>query len=182
MTGIWSKCWLLAVLLFTLNACQFVPNHPTIQGLPSTLAKQHYDDMQVEVFWQNKSFAFLLSQQQIKENQWQIYALTLSGQVLFELHFDGQALVVVYKHPSLAKLPVEFLLQDIWWATLPKIQVQRAITPLGLVLSEGDDWRQISKADKIRLMVSHQNEQIRIENQQVPYRLLLSQTNQTLLQ
>lgn len=169
----------IALSLFVLAGCQSVL--PKAQGLPSTLAVQAYDNVQAEVFWRDKSFAFLLSQEH-RQDGWHIYALTLSGQVLFELGFDGKVLTVVQKHSSLSALPVEFLIRDIWWATQNADEIAAATEPLGFVLIDDGKGRRLVEDGKVRLSVTYEPTQTVIDNHLVPYRLIVSQLPQALLQ
>lgn len=163
--------------VITLLGCQALS--PQVQGLPKMVATVEHDDVQAEIFWRDKSFAFLLSKQPYHDG-WQIHALTLSGQLLFELNFDGKKITTVQKHDSLSALPVEFLIRDIWWATLPTDDVEQAILPLGLGLAQSEHGRQITEGDKVRLDVVY-GEQTTITNQLIPYKLILSQTTQSIL-
>lgn len=164
-------------LVITLVGCQALS--PQVQGLPKKVVMTVQDDVQAEIFWRDKSFAFLLSKQPHQDG-WQIHALTLSGQLLFELYFEGEKITTVQKHDSLSALPVEFLIRDIWWATLPVDDVTQAILPLGLGLTQSEQGRQITEGDKVRLDVVY-GEQTTITNQLIPYKLILSQTTQSIL-
>ena len=166
--------------LMTLSAC----TTPKAKGLPPNAITLPESQQQAELFWQDHTFAFLLYQeaQSQKPSSLQILALTLSGQLLFELHYDGQTLHTVQKHPKLKSLPVDFLMRDIWWASMPLTEVQSAINKLGLDITESDGVRTIypvKTPNQAKLIaIQGADGTLSIENKDVPYKVVMTGTGQ----
>lgn len=173
---------LICVAMISLSACQmFIPQ---AKGLPHLDTLEQTQQQQAEIFWKEQSFSFLLYQQQQGQTI-HILALTLSGQVLFELTYDGQIIQVKQRSPALKALPLDFLMRDIWWATMPTAQVAEALQPLQLKLREEPQKRMIyqvdTTAEQVNLTVTQQHQQTIIENHRVPYRMILSNTEQAFI-
>lgn len=166
-------------LLLGLAGCQNML--PKAKGLPSLVQTQSVEQYQVELFWKEQSFSFLLKQtpDQQKIN---VIALTFTGQVLFELDYDGQKVTVLQRSPMLKHLPLDFLMRDIWWATMPKAQVEQAITPLKLTLIEQDMQRHIMQNQTIKLSVHRTVQGIEIQNVSIPYSMLFTHIHQSFLE
>lgn len=184
----------LCILATCLAGCQnlFVSALPKAKGLPPLQAlvvstNQPLENLQqqVEIRWKDKSFSFLLSQEQDIQGKLHVVALTLSGQVLFELKYDGDKIETIQIDPALKALPLDYLMRDIWWATMPVSQVVQAIEPLQLELVEQEQTRTIfskKEKNKIQLQVKmEQNYQV-IDNLIVPYTIILTNTTQKFLQ
>lgn len=171
---------LMACGLMTLSAC----TTPKAKGLPANAITLPKSQQQAELFWQDHSFVFLLHQeaQSQKTPSLQILALTLSGQLLFELHYDGQTLRTVQKHPKLKSLPVDFLMRDIWWASMPLTDVKSAIGGLGLDITETNGVRTIypAKTPKQSKLIATwgTDDTLSIENKDVPYKVVMTVAGQ----
>lgn len=170
---------LLSTLL--LPACRIIPK---AQGLPSWPQLQQQpasSQQQAEIIWQQKSFSFLLYQAR-QADYLQLIALSVTGQILFELHYDGHKLKVIQRIAAMKYLPFDYLLRDIMWASLPASTVQQQIQPLGLQLQQesqdGQQIRQIWQQQQLILEVHQPVGQsaasLEIDNKQAKYRLLLS--------
>lgn len=169
---------LLLSTVLLLPACRIIPK---AQGLPSWQQLQQQPasvQQQAEIIWQQKSFSFLLYQAR-QADYLQLIGLSVTGQILFELHYDGQRLSVIQRIAAMKYLPFDYLLRDIMWASLPVAAVQQQILPLGLQLKQqsqdGQAIRQIWQQQQLLLEV-HQPSALRLEidNKQAKYRLLLS--------
>ncbi|KAA8733860.1 DUF3261 domain-containing protein [Acinetobacter qingfengensis] len=176
----------LSILVGTLTGCQILPK---AQGLPNRMQleqQQLLSEQQAEILWRDQSFSFLLYQKQ-QSNYLQVLALSISGQVLFELHYDGKKVQVIQRIPEMKYLPFDFLLRDILWATLPVQQVRQDVEPLGLqVLAQQHDQqdiREIQQQSQTKMQTKtllrvihhiHPQQGIQIENFVVPYRMILT--------
>ncbi len=177
---------LLLGMTLSLSAC----STPKAQGLPPQAMTLPKSEQQAELFWRTQSFAFLLYQEpqasqtdQAQSNPpLQILALTLSGQLLFELSFDGQTLHTVQKHPKLKALPTDYLMRDIWWAAMPLSDVENAISSLNLAVSDMDNVRTIYPKDTpstAKLTATKEADgTLSIQNHDVPYRIVISNTQE----
>lgn len=174
---------LLLGMTLGLSAC----STPKAQGLPPQAMTLPKSEQQAELFWRTQSFAFLLYQEpQASQTQpnppLQILALTLSGQLLFELSFDGQTLHTVQKHPKLKALPTDYLMRDIWWAAMPLSDVESAISSLNLAVSDAGNVRTIYPKDTpstAKLTATKEADgTLSIQNHDVPYRIVISNTQE----
>lgn len=165
---------LLGLLLLGVSACSL----PPAKGLPALAAAPALPvTQQLEVRWQQHSFSFLLIQQYLPQQAaLQVVATTLTGQQLFELAYDGKQLKVVQRVEEMKRLPFDYLLRDVWWASWPLASVQAGIQPYGYVLQEqalGQRQvvsRQISAAGKLVLDVQRDSSgQLHVENRQAGY-------------
>lgn len=179
------KLCLTIIILTGLCGCQSLL--PTAKGLPelqpsvSQITQVTSTQQQAEMIWQQHSFSFLLYQQQ-QAQQLHVIAMTFSGQVLFELHYDGKKINVLQRHSALKKLPLDFLMRDIWWATLPSSQLQSALTSLNYQMVEQEHSRQIiNNQQQTRLSVKREPQKMHIENHVIPYRLILTATQEQFL-
>ncbi|WLF84139.1 DUF3261 domain-containing protein [Moraxella sp. ZY210820] len=179
------KLYIIIIILTGLSGCQSLL--PTAKGLPelqlsiSQITQATSTQQQVEMIWREQSFSFLLYQQQ-QAQQLHVIAMTFSGQVLFELHYDGKKINVLQRYSALKNLPLDFLMRDIWWATLPSSQLQSALTSLNYQLIEQENSRQIlNDQQQTRLSVQRETQKTLIDNHVIPYRLILSTTQEQFL-
>lgn len=170
-----------------LSACQM---RPSVKGLPTLPQLQHIatdKQNQVEIKWQKQSFAFLLYQQQ-HQNYLQVLGLTITGQILFELHYNGEKVEVIQRIDAMKYLPFDYVLRDILWGTLAADVVSPQVQALGLSFSEqiidssSDQLlqRTIQSKDKVQLQVQIKDQMIEIDNPNVPYQMIISQTDQNI--
>lgn len=162
------KLWLAGLLLLCVTACSLPPAKglPALSQMPALPLTQ-----QLEVRWRAHSFSFLLIQQDLAgQAGLQVVATTLTGQQLFELAYDGKQLKVVQRVEEMKRLPFDYLLRDVLWASWPEASVQAGIQPYGYVLREQADRRQISAAGKLVLDVQRDSSgQLHVENRQAGY-------------
>ena len=124
--------------------------------------------------WAAQSFSFLLYQQQ-RGQSLDMLALSLTGQQLFKLSFDGQKVDVEQRIDQMKRLPFDYVVRDILYATYPNFAglhaAQNAI---------------VQKADTIYMQQQpvlkiQQNEgAIELDNLQVPYQMVISAVSNTL--
>lgn len=162
-----------SVLLF--SGCQLTPH---AQGLKSShwQAQQYQRQDQVEVQWKDKSFSFLLYQQQ-QGQQLSLIGLGLTGQALFELQFDGQQVKVQQRIEQMRLLPFEFVVRDLLFATYPNFaQLGQAAVSVQNTAHQ----QQVFINQQAILTIQKQNNVIELDNLQVPYRMTLSPIENTL--
>ncbi|MFC4951880.1 DUF3261 domain-containing protein [Acinetobacter puyangensis] len=185
----WQSCKIsISMLLLLLIAgCQL---RPVAKGLPTFTQLQQYNIQnrqdQVDIKWRDQSFAFLLYQQQ-QQDHLHVLALSLTGQVLFELHYDGDQVNVIQRIDAMKYLPFDFVLRDILWATLPASMVQQQVQTLGLNLTQtvgqhGQIQREIGTTNKVQLKILQQNGNIQINNLNVPYQMTITAADQQFFQ
>lgn len=158
---------LIAGLAVLCTACQV----PKVQGLKSIAwqVEPHYQrqDM-LEMQWKKTTFSLLLYQQQ-KEGVLSMLGLSLTGQPLFQLTFDGKQVYVQQRIGAMRLLPFDFLVRDILFATYPNFQSQNAQVSL----------EQSQKSIDINgtriLEIYTQPQQVVLHNIQVPYSIVFSQ-------
>lgn len=168
---------LSSVLLLGMSGCQSLI--PKAKGLSSsTWTAQSYQRQDlVEVFWKQQSFSFLLYQQQHAENL-ELLALSLTGQQLFKLQFDGQSVNVEQRIEQMKLLPFDFVVRDILFATYPKFTAQAdAQVERKHVDAHTEIWIQQQPV----LNIEQTAESLQLENLQVPYRMLFSPVSNTLV-
>lgn len=171
-----SGITLLLSSVLLLTGCQSLL--PKAQGLSTTQwqARDYQRQDQVEVQWKDKSFSFLLYQQQTGE-QLQMLALSLTGQPLFTLNFDGKQVSVEQRIEQMRLLPFDFLVRDILFATdlqfaqMPHEHVQLLSTASG---------RDVYINQKVVLHIVQEQDHIRLDNVQVPYQMVISTVANTL--
>lgn len=169
---------LLICVISTLlcSACQNVI--PKAQGLTSTqwIAQSYQRQDQIEVQWKTQGFSFLLYQQQ-QGQKLEMIALSLTGQQLFKLDFDGQKVNVQQRIEQMKRLPFDYLVRDILYATYPNFAQLHA----SQVASK---QQQALKTIYIRqqpvLEIVEQDRTIEVNNVQVPYQMVISQVNHPL--
>lgn len=160
------------------SACQsFLPNMvPKAQGLSATqwTAQSYQRQDQIEVQWKAHSFSFLLYQQQRGE-QLEMLALSLTGQQLFKLRFNGQKVFVEQRIDSMKLLPFDYVVRDILYATYPHFVALHA-TQQAVVQKEGVVYIQ----QQAVLKIHPQDDAIELDNLQVPYQMVISTVSNTL--
>ncbi len=174
-----GRLWLAGLLLLCVTACSL----PPAKGLPAfSLAPALPITQQLEVRWREHSFSFLLIQQGMPgQAGLQVVATTLTGQQLFELAYDGKQLKVVQRVEEMKRLPFDYLLRDVLWASWPAASVQAGIQPYGYLLqeqttSQNQVSRQIRAAGKLVLDVQRDSSgQLHVENKQAGYVLDITQ-------
>ncbi|WP_034595106.1 DUF3261 domain-containing protein [Acinetobacter sp. NIPH 298] len=173
MQRIWLSLLCCSALL--MGGCQLTPH---AQGLQSNhWTAQHYQRQdQVEVQWKDKSFSFLLFQQQ-QGQQLSLIGLGLTGQPLFALQFDGQQVKVQQRIQQMRLLPFEFVVRDILFATYPSFSQlgQQAVS-----IEHSVNHQRVFIGEKSVLQIQKQENLIELDNLQVPYRMTLSPIENTL--
>lgn len=154
------------------SACQsFIP---AAQGLKTsiwpTVNYQRQD--QIEVQWKDKSFSFLLYQQQ-QGKILQMVALSLTGQQLFKLSFDGETVIVDQRISQMKLLPFEYIVRDLLYATYPNYQTDAKI-------EQHENNKLVSIQNKTILNIQNQENVIELRNVQVPYLMVISPVNDAL--
>ena len=171
------KCTaVLFAALLLCTGCQSLL--PKAQGLATaTWLAQHYQRQdQLEVQWKGHSFSFLLYQQQ-QGQKLDMLALTLTGQQLFKLSFDGKKVRVEQRIEQMKLLPFEFIVRDILYATYPnfaQLQSQNVRVETSL------QGQSIFIHQQHVLSIEHQNAVIELDNLQVPYQMVISAMSDTL--
>lgn len=165
--------WVLASALLC-SACQsWIPK---AQGLatPQWATQNYQRQDQIEVQWKTQSFSFLLYQQQQGQSL-DMLALSLTGQQLFKLSFDGQKVKVEQRIEQMKLLPFDYVVRDILYATYPNFAglhvAQNAVV-------QKDDTIYIQQQPVLKIQ---QNEgAIELDNLQVPYQMVISTVSNTL--
>lgn len=165
--------WVLASTLFC-SACQsWIPE---AQGLatPQWAAQNYQRQDQIEVQWKTQSFSFLLYQQQ-RGQSLDMLALSLTGQQLFKLSFDGQKVHVEQRIEAMKLLPFDYVVRDILYATYPNFTALHAAQN---AVVQKDDTIYIQQKPVLKIQ---QNEGvIELNNLQVPYQMVISAVSNTL--
>jgi len=165
--------WVLASALLC-SACQsWIPK---AQGLatPQWAAQNYQRQDQIEVQWRTQSFSFLLYQQQ-RGQSLDMLALSLTGQQLFKLSFDGQKVHVEQRIEAMKLLPFDYVVRDILYATYPNFAALHAAQN---AVVQKDDIIYIQQQPVLKIQ---QNEgEIELDNLQVPYQMVISAVSNTL--
>ncbi len=165
--------WVLASALLC-SACQsWIPK---AQGLatPQWAAQNYQRQDQIEVQWKTQSFSFLLYQQQ-RGQSLDMLALSLTGQQLFKLSFDGQKVHVEQRIEAMKLLPFDYVVRDILYATYPNFTALHAAQN---AVVQKDDTIYIQQQPVLKIQ---QNEGvIELDNLQVPYQMVISAVSNTL--
>ena len=165
---------LLSGFLF-LSGCQVMPH---AKGLQSSLwqARAYQRQDQVEVQWKQQSFSFLLYQQQ-QGTVLDMFALSLTGQQLFKLQFDGHRVHVEQRIDQMRLLPFEFVVRDLLFATYPQFSNlgQQAVE-----MKQQADMQVVYIEKQPVLQIKQGQGSIELHNQQVPYTMTLSSIENTL--
>ena len=165
--------WVLASALLC-SACQSLI--PKAQGLatPQWVAQNYQRQDQIEVQWKTQSFSFLLYQQQ-RGQSLDMLALSLTGQQLFKLSFDGQKVEAEQLIDPMKRLPFDYVVRDILYATYPNFA---ALHTAQNAVVQKDDTIYIQQQPVLKIQ---QNEgAIELDNLQVPYQMVISAVNNTL--
>ncbi|AOA59286.1 DUF3261 domain-containing protein [Acinetobacter larvae] len=151
---------------------------PAAPGLinPQWQAMQYQRQDQVEVQWKDKSFSFLLYQTQ-QASQLELLALSLTGQVLFQLQYDGQQVKVIQRIDAMKLLPFDFVVRDILFATYPQFATA---TIADVEMQQQEQQRVIYIKQQPVLNIQVQEDGIDVYNQQVPYQMHFSAVENTL--
>lgn len=167
-----SRCWLALGCALLLAGCSLL--RPSAPGLidANWVAKTYQRQDQVDIAIAGRSVSFLLYQRQ-REKALTLLAVSLTGQTLFELRYDGAALVVVERLPSMRHLPFEFLARDILLAS------DKSFTPSPWRRVATDVGQQLWLGDQHILTLTQQGQQIELHNLQVPYQLRLQPLTET---
>lgn len=165
--------WVLASALL-YSACQsWIPK---AQGLatPQWAAQNYQRQDQIEVQWKTQSFSFLLYQQQ-RGQSLDMLALSLTGQQLFKLSFDGQKVEVEQRIEPMKLLPFDYVVRDILYATYPNFTTLHAAQN---AVVQKDDTIYIQQQPVLKIQ---QNEGvIELDNLQVPYQMVISAVSNAL--
>ena len=170
MQAKWQWTGLLLAALLYCSGCQSLL--PKVQGLATTtwIAQEYQRQDQLEVQWNKHSFSFLLYQQQ-QGQKLDMLALSLTGQQLFKLSFDGRKVHVEQRIEQMKLLPFEFVVRDILYATYPNFaQLQ----------SQNVQIKNVAQTQSIFinqqhvLNILHQDAVIELDNLQVPYQMVIS--------
>ncbi|TCM63211.1 uncharacterized protein DUF3261 [Acinetobacter calcoaceticus] len=148
------------------------------KGLSSTawVAQQYQRQDQVEVQWKQHSFSFLLYQQQQGQNV-DFLALSLTGQQLFKLQFDGQTVKVEQRIDQMKHLPFDYVVRDILYATYPDFaQLQHDQVDVKQLQSPetAQPLTEIYIQQQKVLLIEKQADLTLLKNVQVPYEMTLS--------
>ncbi|MEJ5033250.1 DUF3261 domain-containing protein [Acinetobacter sp. MYb177] len=165
--------WVLASALLC-SACQsWIPK---AQGLatPQWAAQNYQRQDQIEVQWKTQSFSFLLYQQQ-RGQSLDMLALSLTGQQLFKLSFDGQKVDVEQRIEPMKLLPFDYVVRDILYATYPNFTALHAAQ--SNVLQKADT---IYMQQQPVLKIQQNDGVIELDNLQVPYQMVISAVSNTL--
>ena len=158
------------------SACQsFIPK---AQGLVSLhwVAQNYQRQDQIEVQWKTHGFSFLLYQQQ-QGQKLEMVALSLTGQQLFKLYFDGQHVIVEQCVESMKHLPFDYVVRDILYATYPNFVQLQAGTA---VLKQQEGLQTIYIQQTPVLNIRQQENMVELNNIQVPYQMVMSAVSNTL--
>ena len=165
--------WVLASALLC-SACQsWIPK---AQGLatPQWAAQNYQRQDQIEVQWKTQSFSFLLYQQQ-RGQSLDMLALSLTGQQLFKLSFDGQKVDVEQRIEPMRLLPFDYVVRDILYATYPNFAALHAAQ--NAVVQKDDT---IYMQQQPVLKIQQHEGAIELDNLQVPYQMVISAVSNTL--
>lgn len=145
-------------------------------GTTTATTSRYVRQDQVDVRWRSKQFSFLLYQRQQGEAL-QMVALTLTGQQLFDVDYDGRRVIVKQRIDEMRLLPFEFLVRDILVATYPDFTKQSNATITVKPTATGQDvYIQNQKVLNLR----HSSDTIDLDNIQVPYHMTFSSIENTL--
>lgn len=187
MPSKWINYLSSTLLIFSLSGCQHFM--PKAQGLASLqwIAQNYQRQDQVEVQWKDHSFSFLLYQQQ-QGKKIDFIALTLTGQQLFKLNFDGQKVQVEQRIDQMKLLPFDFVVRDILFATYPDFaklhQHDTTQNNIQVILKNDQNVAQTTQEILINkqkvLNIQTYKDHIELDNVQVPYKMIFSEVANTL--
>ena len=158
------------------SACQSLM--PKAQGLAaaSWAAQDYQRQDQIEVQWKSHSFSFLLYQQQRGQDV-EMLALSLTGQQLFKLKFDGRQVIVEQRIEQMKLLPFDFVARDILYATYPGFA---ALQGMQVSSSEQHGVQTIYIQQQPVLKIQALEGAVQLDNVQVPYQMVISAVSDTL--
>ena len=168
----WAGMFISTVLL--CSGCQSML--PKAQGLSTTtwVAQNYQRQDQLEIQWKEQSFSFLLYQQQHGQAL-DMLALTLTGQQLFKLSFDGQRVHVEQRIDPMQHLPFDYVVRDILYATYPNFAALHVAQ--NTVVHKAET---IYIQQQPVLNIQHSEGVIELKNLQVPYQMVISAVSNTL--
>ena len=165
--------WVLASALLC-SACQSLIPKALGLATPLWVAQNYQRQDQIEVQWKTQSFSFLLYQQQ-RGQSLDMLALSLTGQQLFKLSFDGQKVEAEQRIDPMKRLPFDYVVRDILYATYPNFA---ALHTAQNAVVQKDDTIYIQQQPVLKIQ---QNEgAIKLDNLQVPYQMMISTVSNTL--
>ena len=165
--------WVLASALLC-SACQSWILKAQGLATPQWAAQNYQRQDQIEVQWKTQSFSFLLYQQQ-RGQSLDMLALSLTGQQLFKLSFDGQKVDVEQRIEQMKLLPFDYVVRDILYATYPNFAALHAAQN---AVVQKDDTIYMQQQPVLKIQ---QNEgAIELDNLQVPYQMVISAVSNTL--
>jgi len=167
----WTGMFLSAVLL--CGGCQSMLPHAPGLATAAWVAQNYQRQDQLEIQWKQQSFSFLLYQQQ-QGSKLEMLALTLTGQQLFKLGFDGQKVHVEQRIEQMKLLPFEFVVRDILYATYPNFaQLQQQ----NVRIESSAQGHKVLINQQHVLNIQQQDDVIELNNLQVPYQMVISRIN-----
>ena len=174
------------VISLSLGGCQMMI--PEAQGLKNTgwVIPNYERQDQVEIQWKQHSFSFLLYQQQ-KGQILELIALSLTGQPLFKVQYDGQEVKVLQRIDAMKLLPFDYLVRDVLYATYPLFaQLQASHLRVKLehdtqksVQTFTVSMQQNQQQNKV-FVIRYLQDRVELDNVQVPYQMVLSEIDNTL--
>ena len=118
----------------------------------------------------------MLYQQQNGQNL-EMVALSLTGQQLFKLIFDGKKVDVQQRINQMKLLPFEYIVRDLLYATYPKFsQLQGS----QIRVETNPSAQKIYIQQQAVLEIIHQPDSIELNNVQVPYQMVISSIDESL--
>ena len=169
MLNQWTKYAFMLLLMLNLSACQQML--PKAQGLVSSQwsSQQYQRQDQVEVQWQQQ------------DQNLDVLALSLTGQQLFKLHFDGQKVTVEQRIEQMKLLPFDFLMRDILFATYPDF-IQHPPEKVSInSVQQGEIQTQDVEINQQKVLtIQRSTAYIELNNLQVPYQMVFSTVPNTL--
>lgn len=175
----WIRLLFITSLALGISACQSII--PKALGLSqsnwSAWSHPHYQRQdQVDVQWRKQSFSFLLYQQQYGQTL-ELIALSLTGQQLFQVNYDGHQIQVKQRIEQMRLLPFEFVVRDILIATYPNFAEQQNTEINTQAMKNGQD---IYIKKQLVLKIRSLEQLIELDNVQVPYQMTFSPIENTL--
>lgn len=197
-------------LSVSLTACQQIP---PAQGLPSiaqleqsSLAQKQQKDaqqFQAELFWKDQSISFLLISQmnsndpkyglegELKQenqpNYQQLIGMTVTGQVLFELDYDGTKVDVMQSIDAMKRIPFDYLYRDMVWATLSEGGLKTTLKNTPYAVQSNQTTHHVTRVisqNKQQIYQAQYNADgsIEVKNSNVPYKMILTPLQDDFLQ
>lgn len=153
----------------------FIPKDST--KISSTWVSQDYQRQdQVEILWKQQQFSFLLYQKQHGKDL-SLIALTLMGQPLFELNFNGEKVVLIQCVDQLKYLPFNYFIRDILVATYPNFT---HLAQKEIIVEYDSNKENVFFNQKLTLSLTHEPNRLALMNLHVPYKLFFYTMSQGL--